>query len=500
MAIDCARVSAGTFKLRKFSALSKDETQLYVPLMGSAKLLRVSADGITFPDNGTNADCYWVEHPNLDPEAEPFDYKEADPKTGLATFERLIVGNLACRVPEMQWFVAMEECLFPYLREVCHDRVITHHEGPTGSGKTSGAELPCLLLGLEPTGDTTAAVLNRIGDCGLLVMDNKEQANMKTGFTDFVLFLATPTLRARCSGDGYRTSNRHRPVGVLTSIEGAYKAEAIDRLVEISFNAHERDRATFDKRRVRAEIKRLRNVIVSALMVVLRRYFQIEQERRAIPVPKELERFGENFIALVVLLFAYADVAGKPSGWADSIIDGWKRAIQSRERDGDEVEYHVTKFLRLNGDDALSEATGNKNLDAFIVACKKVTYGHQTGSLTVTTCDQLLDWLKMQDRYNESMPKNSRGLGKRLRSVRSQAFQVLDEDSGLKELRRTKAQRFIGFFEPDDEQAATPKAAAVPVQVQKPVATQPHPLSKPPVPTTHEVFKPQTNEEASRSV
>jgi len=48
-----------------FSAMSPDQKRLYVPLKDSAKLLCVTADGITIVPNGTNEDAFWIEHPNL---------------------------------------------------------------------------------------------------------------------------------------------------------------------------------------------------------------------------------------------------------------------------------------------------------------------------------------------------------------------------------------------------------------------------------------------------
>jgi hypothetical protein len=65
-AIQRLQVTANRFasriKLRKFSALSQDGQTLYVP-MNSGKLLQVTADGISEITNGSNADSFWVEHP-----------------------------------------------------------------------------------------------------------------------------------------------------------------------------------------------------------------------------------------------------------------------------------------------------------------------------------------------------------------------------------------------------------------------------------------------------
>jgi hypothetical protein len=450
-----AFLAVGKLRLRKFSAMSEDDTQLYIPIKDTSKLLHVTAKDITDVDNGTNKDEFWVEHPTLNPDAKPFEYVTADPKAGLADFERLIIDKLPCRVPSMAWFVAMEEILFSFVRETCLDRVITHHEGPTGSGKTSAAELVCAFLGLDTTGDTTPAVLNRLGDCGLLVMDDKEHANMTTGFTSFILYLATGSLRLRCARtrgnhDGYRVDNKHRPVGVITSVEGAYQATAIRRLVEVSFNAQELDRGNFPKKALHNEVRANRNVMLSALMPVLQRFLQINAEGRTIAVPQSLDSFGENFKTLVKLMTAYADVAGKSDDWITTILKSWADTLQAREVEGDELVSKIEKFLRLYGNDALSKATGNADLEVFVISCATVTYEGHAGPLTVTTTSQMLDWLQREDRFSKTLPMGTIGLGRKLRSIKTRSFIVLDEDSGLEQLKRKDHQRFIGFFQPND--------------------------------------------------
>src|SRR5205823_9885662 len=136
-------------------------------------------------------------------------------------FERLVVNNMAVREPGMDWFLATDETLYPFLRELNNDRFVPQHDGIQGGGKTTGAELNAYTLGLKATGDTTAPALNRVGDCGLLVMDNKESANFSLGYNGYVIYLATGTLSLRAAGDGYKARNKTRPVGVITSIEGA---------------------------------------------------------------------------------------------------------------------------------------------------------------------------------------------------------------------------------------------------------------------------------------
>jgi hypothetical protein len=102
------------------------------------------------------------------------------------------------------------------------------HQESTQQGKTTGAKRFILLHGLgDVTGDGSVAALANEPDQGLLVLDNKEQTNFDKRLIDYCLFLSTGGTRKRSSSDGTstRSTNTFRPVGVITTIEGVFKAE-----------------------------------------------------------------------------------------------------------------------------------------------------------------------------------------------------------------------------------------------------------------------------------
>ena len=154
-------------------------------------------------------------------------------------------------------------------------------------------------------------------------------------------------------------------------------------------------------------------------------------------------------------LRSYAEIAGKPAGWSEGIIEKWIETItlQSHEAGGDELEYLIQQFLRaLEKDQSNSAERTARDPNMYTEGpSKRVSYKGQTGSLTITTCDQLMDWFHAQDRYSKVMPKNVVGLGRRLRNMRSRTLMVLDERNApeLPQLKRKKNQRFIGLFEPE---------------------------------------------------
>jgi hypothetical protein len=150
--------------------------------------LQISADRIQAVSNIENPDSVWIEHPK----DGAFRYVDADPREGLGLFEELLVETQACQHPEMRWFVAMHEGLFPFVRDLASSRIILLHQGSTQQGKTTGAERFTRLHGLgSVTGNASVAALRNEPDPGLLVLDNKEHVNLTVELIEHLLFLST---------------------------------------------------------------------------------------------------------------------------------------------------------------------------------------------------------------------------------------------------------------------------------------------------------------------
>jgi hypothetical protein len=437
-----AEKHANCIRLRRFSALSEDGLRLYVPIEGG-KVLRITADGITQVANGDNEDSVWVEHP----EGKPFNYSASDPVAGLAHFERLLVETQACKVAEMKWLVAMHEGLFPFIREECPARFIVVHIGPSQqAGKTSGAQRYTLLQGLgEVKGDYTVAALSNEGDIGLLVMDNKEQANFTRELIDYCLFLATGGQRGRSNSEGGMRRSAGRPVGVITSIEGAWKEELQNRCIEVEYRikGEPLKRAPIER-----EIIERRDEMASAIVSVLQRYLQIKRENR--PSPNPVPQFEEHFTALCDLLWAFGDVAGKPQGWAEPIMGAWNRVLGEHDETENELEQPLRAALA-------STLIG--------ITREKINWHGRPGTLYVTTASRLLAMLQELNRRDLVLPKNAAGLSRRLRSSKFNSLAVLDDDNApeIPALRRKGDARPVGIFIADD--AVTQYDAAVPETV-----------------------------------
>jgi hypothetical protein len=433
-----AQRGASETNFRQFSAVSRDEKRIYIPISDD-RLLQISEEKVQTAPNFTNADALWIKHPK----SKPFRYAGEDSRVGLARFEELLVETLPCRHAEMRWFLAMHEGLFPFVRDFRTSQFLVVHRGATQQGKTSGAQRFNLLHGLgEVTGDGSIAALSAEGDVGFLVLDNKEQENLNPSMIEYLLFLATGASRKRASNDGLRvrTSDVHRPAVVITSIEGvSIRAELRERCVEVEFCVSSRKvgRETTER-----AISEHRDEMIAALVPVLQRFLGIRRERRDTPNPF-YGNYDAHFTTLCDLLCAFGDVTGKPEGWAEQMIAAWDRIIRQRsdgEEEESELEYHVRDVL-LSG----------THQD---VQRKQAKFGTQTGTLyIVNRCAFLLSELQRHPGLLARLPKNPNGLSNRLASEKFRGFQVMRENDAPehKELKRKAGCRPIGFFIPNDD-------------------------------------------------
>ena len=269
-----ASEQANNMHVRKFSAMSTIEP-IYIPT--TQEVLEISAGDLRPVPNGSNADRVWIEHPYGD----PLKFNSAvNVKAALKRFEELIVDTATCAVPAMKLLLAMNAALFPFIRDGVTARMLTLLTGPSQNGKTTAARRYHLLHhGRQPginedvLGDYSVASLGNLGDTGFLVMDNKETADMRRDFINFLLYLATGAERGRSTSDGsIRPRLPGRPVGVVTSIEGFSRNELQLRTAIIKFERHGKP---IDNYPIEQAILSERHDIISALVEVLRRYLQL---------------------------------------------------------------------------------------------------------------------------------------------------------------------------------------------------------------------------------
>jgi len=429
-----AQRQASTIQSRSFSAVSTDGARVYVPTAGDM-VLQISADRIQAVSNIENTDSVWIKHPK----DCAFRFIDADPHAGLELFEELLVETQACKHPEMRWFVAMHEGLFPFVRDVASSRILVLHQGGTQQGKTTGAERFTRLHGLgSVTGNATVAALRNESDPGLLVLDNKEHVNLTAELIEHLLFLSTGAEPKRSRSDGsMRPSNKTRPVGVLTSIEGVFKSELKIRCAEVKYSL---SGSRTGREGIERRIVDQRHVINSALVRVLQRFLSIEPVHKKTPNPFD-GNFDVHFAALCNLLRAFAELSDKPGEWAEEMINSWDRYLRHQddgEEESSELEYPIRKILKEQSFFKIPE-----------IRSQTISRDGRLGTLYTTTAAWLLSELQKQPALQSALPRNPAGLTRRLPSEKFLDFEFLRSGESP-DVERTASRRAIGFFFPDD--------------------------------------------------
>lgn len=417
---------------RRFSAVyDGPEPRIYIPTSTAGMILKIDGTGCQLVSNGDNPDAVWLEHPADDPLQWSGTASLEVARLALARFEELLVNTQACVSAPMRWFVGMHEGLFPFVRDVIANRFILVHNGPSGSGKTSGSQRFTVLHGLgDVLGDVSIAALGNMPEQGLVVLDNKEQQNFSQSLIDYCLFLATGGARIRSTQDGAIRRSVPRSVGVITSIEGVVRNELHERCVNVEYAVRG---AFIGRGEIESAIRRERHTMLSALALVLQEYLSVRVDPEVHIGVNPIPRFEEHFNELARLLAAFGRVMGREDGWAMGIINGWDQVLQPRG-EPDAVSPLEAPILQVIG-----KLAGVVRHDGF-------GHGNVTGTLWVTDAGTLLSALQQLGIPGLPLPVEPRGFGKRLRSDRFQRFTVLDEESGVDELRRAKDGRRIGVF------------------------------------------------------
>ena len=449
---------AAHMRLAKFSAVSNDKRRLYLPIAGG-DLLEITAEGLNRVPNGGNTSSIWLEHPQEKP---PKYLPDCNVREALADFERLCVETQAC-APASRWLVAMHESLMPYVRDCVSARMLVEHIGPSQHGKTSGAQRFTVLHGLgEVLGDVSTAYLrNNCDGMGLMVLDNKEQANYGQDLISLLLFAATGARHGRSTQDGLAREMSDRPIVVLTSIEGLYKQELQKRTICIPYGGALQE-AHRDRDYIEEQIELRRDLMVSGLCHVLREFLsmkpeQVDERLRKLPVNPWPE-FQGYVRVLARLLYAYATLRGSPLTWADEILSGWFQTLgtASAEREDDVIETHVQQALdlyeaiRAKKESFVEVSPASEMLFSAIQRVPNYPHKVKRGTLYITNASRLLSAMRSNNIGIKDLPKNATGMGKRLESGQWAMLQVVKEDDDKQLLRRTSGQRKLGIFRPDE--------------------------------------------------
>jgi hypothetical protein len=444
-----AEAKQGMVFRRHSAARMVDHTpRIWIPLH-AGKVLRVTDAVPEVVPNGT--DGLWVEHPGP---AEPLKWGGAPTQDemlgGLKLFEDLLIKTQATTDP-WRWFVGMAEGLFPFVRDLVEQRALIVHVGPKGSGKTTGARWFLKLHGLGKVhGDSSVASLNNMPEVGLLVLDNKEHRDWANKeLTNYAVFLATDADNQRSNQDGtIRRRNPHRPVAVITTIEGVPISEVRDRCVYVPYRV---DGRYTEEDPITAEIIAHRDEILRALAVVLQEFAGGYGDPTITPSLPNV-RFAGHIAVLARLLIAYGRITrgGTRDGdaWAKDIISAWTGEIGEARTGQDEDgasgsawEQPILSALRSDG--AVSHYAG-------------YDFRGTVGTLWVTNYDTLMPALRNAVPAGFDIPQTTQGVSARIQSEEPAFTQLkvlrhrTGKDPDVPEVARTRTTQRIGFFLPSD--------------------------------------------------
>jgi hypothetical protein len=398
--------------MSRFSAVSTDGARIYVPVADG--LLSISKNGVQTTVNIENPDSVMVTPADGQ---KPFKFINEPPAEGLRLFEQLVIGVQTVVVPEMAWLAAMQEMLFPFIRDEYHgERMIPVHVGLSNAAKT-GSEKPFVLLhGFEEaTTKITAAKIYQIGaSTGIEFLDNQEDHNLSDAIQDALITIA--------SGGAKKTAMSQfggsRPIVSMTTIESFSKPELLNRSVEIAHALSETEMLKFSAADHQKKLLAARDRIMSALMrvfVEFRRSFSAQNET----VPTGAGKFSDNYRVLCGLLRAYESTAQKPDGWAGAIIETWHQQLADATPEKNEALGHIVrKFIDAHRSRAvvLKEDAQEPGSTRNLAEADLQIVDLPSGVLYSTTTSVLHHWAHEQG-YRESMPRTPSALGKRLKEI-----------------------------------------------------------------------------------
>lgn len=456
-----AHESASKVQARNVSTISDDRKRIYVAT-NDGKLLLIAREGIkTGIPQVDNVDNVLLLQSPSRVGLKPFRFILGDPKPGLQLYEELVIGSQAMRQRELAWLFGMQENLLPPERRMLQDRFLPHRKGDKGSGKSTGSRASSRINGWDDVqGDYSEAGFSAAGDCALFPFDNLENKFMPPGIQRALLSASTGGGRGRSSKDGeLRKRNSDRPIVSLTAINVPNLPELRDRTISAEYDATLYGRKDFSPTELLTAIDKNRDAILSSLLQVLPKFLARLEDGglKQIPsewIPDNAQRFQDNYRICCLLLLSFAELAGKPRGWAEGIIQAWRTIIDSQETgSASELDSYVEDVVEsLMNELAASASVKNLQLSNGFKLYRDVEIDGETGDLGIISATALLTELGRRAKPGSSwLPENAEALGLALGKMQLSNFLIV-RDKDVEEprvrnlLKRKRTGRVIGFF------------------------------------------------------
>lgn len=243
-------------------------------------ILKLSRDRIEEIQNGMNDDHVLL---SSSPKIMPFSFlPDADMQEGFTLLRELVMDNLAVR--KEQKFLILCWLISGFCPELAPYQFLMKFEGYASSGKSTAAKLiTALMYKSEDLSDSSAAAaFSSAAKNPLVVIDNLENKDLNRGLQKFLLLAATRGQKEKRKGgtDTDTVDESPRALICVTAIEPFTLSELISRTFVLPFDRRAHGSDNFHESEVLEQIKKKRNVILSAIMRFIQREILQNLEQR----------------------------------------------------------------------------------------------------------------------------------------------------------------------------------------------------------------------------
>lgn len=243
-------------------------------------ILKLSRERIEEIQNGMNDDHVLL---SSSPKIMPFSFlPDADVQEGFTLLRELVMDNLAVR--KEQKFLILCWLISGFCPELAPYQFLMKFEGYASSGKSTAAKLiTALVYKSEDLSDSSAAAaFSSAAKNPLVVIDNLENKDLNRGLQKFLLLAATRGQKEKRKGgtDTDTVDESPRALICVTAIEPFTLSELISRTFVLPFDRRAHGSDNFHESEVLEQIKKKRNVILSAIMRFIQREVLQNLEQR----------------------------------------------------------------------------------------------------------------------------------------------------------------------------------------------------------------------------
>jgi len=243
-------------------------------------ILKLSRERIEEAQNGMNDDHVLLasSHKIL-----PFHFRpDAEIQEGMSLLKELVFDNLA--VKKEQRYLILSWLISGLCPDLAPYQFLMKFEGYASSGKSTAAKLlTALLYKSEDLSDNSAAAaFSSAAKNPMVVIDNLESKDLNRGLQKFLLLAATRGQKEKRKGgsDTDTVEESPRALICITAIEPFTLSELISRTFVIPFDRRQHGIDSFHESEVVEQIKKKRDLILSALLRFIQKEVLTSLEQR----------------------------------------------------------------------------------------------------------------------------------------------------------------------------------------------------------------------------